>query len=386
VPLSGLGDAAPWAFVLVQRAAAVLAVVLAFRLARRLAGGSAAAGALGAVGVALCSGFAVHAAAGLAEGVLLALALAGAEAWRTGRPRWALACGVGCALLRVETWPFLVAAGAVAWHRRPQDRPLLTAAAVLVPAAWLVPELLGSGDPLRSGARARIPNPGQPALAEVPALASLRAAAGVVPWPLWAGVGWLTWAAARRGDARARAELAPAAAGAAWIALVAVMAQAGFSGEPRYALPGAALLAIAGAAGLARAARRAPVPASVAVLAALATVPAADELLRLPAAQGHQWRLQAELAGAIDAAGGREAVLRCGQPYVGPLRGPLMAYRLQVAKRRVEPDDPPRAPGVVFRSARRAGGPATPAAPAGFHRVARAGPWEVLSTCAVREA
>ena len=75
VPLSALGGAAPWAFVLLQRAAAVLALVLAFRLTRRLAGGSLAAGALGAGGVALCGGFAVHAAAGLSEGLLIAASL-----------------------------------------------------------------------------------------------------------------------------------------------------------------------------------------------------------------------------------------------------------------------------------------------------------------------
>jgi hypothetical protein len=115
-------------------------------------------------------------------------------------------------------------------------------------------------------------------------------------------------------------------------------------------------------------------------------VPAVGEVRRLPAAQEHQWRLQADLAAAIRAAGGRDAVLRCGRPYVGPLRGPLMAYRLHVAKRRVEPDDPPRGAGVVFRSARSPGGPVAPDAPPAFRRVARAGAWEIRSTCPVREA
>ena len=39
---------------------------------------------------------------------------------------------------------------------------------------------------------------------------------------------------------------------------------------------------------------------------------------------------------------GRERVLACGRPYVGPLKGPLTAYRLDVPKRTVEPDEPPR--------------------------------------------
>ena len=70
----------------------------------------------------------------------------------------------------------------------PGRAALLAALAVLVPAAWFVPEWLGSGDVLRSGARARVPNPGQPALAEVPALASLWAAAKLLLVPLWMGV------------------------------------------------------------------------------------------------------------------------------------------------------------------------------------------------------
>ena len=117
----------------------------------------------------------------------------------------------GCALLRVEAWPFAAAAGVVLWRARPQDRALLAALAAAIPAAWLVPELIGSGDILRSGARARVPNPGQPALADVPALAALREAVALPLWPLWIGVAALV--ALRRWAA-----LVPAAAGAAWIA------------------------------------------------------------------------------------------------------------------------------------------------------------------------
>ncbi|MEX2413770.1 MAG: hypothetical protein WD399_08950, partial [Thermoleophilaceae bacterium] len=228
--LSVLGGAAPAAWVLVARVGAILALWLAFRLGRRLAadvvagadeaegramatggwrlaagvGGGAgeadgramtvvggwpvAAGVLAAAGVALSGAYLSYAATGIVTGWLLALALAGVEAWRAGRRRLALACGVGCALLQVESWPFLLAFGLVLWRRRAQDRVLLAAAALAVPALWFVPELLGSGDLLRSAERAQIPNPGQPALAEVPAVASVHEAAVLVAWPLWAGV------------------------------------------------------------------------------------------------------------------------------------------------------------------------------------------------------
>src|SRR6185503_1547854 len=183
---------------------------------------------------------------------------------------------------------------------------------------WFGPEWLGSGDVLRSGGRARIPNPGQPALAEVPALASLWAAAKLLLVPLWVGV----VLALREPRVRALA-----VAGGAWVALVAAMAQAGFSGEPRYALPGVALLAVAAAA---ERPRRPALLAAAAAVLAVAVLPALAEVRGVRAAQAHQWALARDLDQAVAAAGGRDAVLACGRPYVGRYRGPLMAYTLQV--------------------------------------------------------
>lgn len=370
--LAPLGSAAPWLWVLVARAGAIAAVVLAFRLARDLAGGSLGAGLVAAAGVLVTGAFAQQSAAGMSEGLLLAFALGAVQAWRSGRSRLALGCALACGLVRVEAWPFLVVAGALAWPRRPQDRPLYAAAAVLVPAAWFVPELLGSGDLLRSGSRARIPNPGQPALAEFPFGASLREALALVPWPLWVGT-----AAAALTSRRA---LLPAAAGGAWIVIVAAMAQAGFSGEARYAVPGAALIAISGAAGLALAAHRWRAPVVVVALAAL-ILPNASRIVDIQAAQAHRWRLQNDLARAIDAAGGRDAVLRCGTPYVGPLRGPLAAYALDVPKEAIEPDAPPTPPGTIFRSPLQAGDRPAPEAPPAFTLVARRGIVRVHTAC-----
>ena len=74
-------------------------------------------------------------------------------------------------------------------------------------------------------------------------------------------------------------------------------------------------------------------------------------------------------------------MLACGRPYVGPYRGPLMAYALNVTKRTVEPDAAPRAPGVVFRA--RLTDRSVPAPRAGppFRAAARVGEWEVLRSC-----
>ncbi len=396
--LAPLGSAAPVVWVVMVRAAAGAALVLAYGLGRELAAGREAAprrwapvagGALAVAGVALAGGFALETARGGEAPLVIAAALGAIACWRAGRLRAALALGAACALLRVEAWPFLALAGVVAWRSEPRTRALLGALAVLVPAAWFVPEWLGSGDVLRSGARARVPNPGQPALADVPALASLWAAAKLLLVPLWLGV----VLALREPLTRA-----PALAGGAWVVLVALMAQAGFSGEPRYALPGVALLAVAGAAGAAGAAQAwapsawlrhadgAHAPVGLRIVAAAAVlvvaVVALTELRDVRSAQAHQWALARDLDAAVRAAGGRQAVLACGRPYVGPYRGPLMAYALDVTKRTVEPDDRPQAPGVVFRARLTSASDPAPEAGPPFEAAARVGEWQVLRSCA----
>ena len=388
--LSFLGDAAPWLWVTIARAGALLALLLSFQLGSRLAGGSFVAGAVAVAGVALCGNYLDLVSAGIISGWLLALALAGLEAWRAGRIGLALACAVACGLLQVEAWPFLALLGAVAWRRRDVDRRAIAAAALAVPALWFIPEWLGSGDLLRSAERARVPNPGQPALADVPAIESIEQAAPLLLWPLWLGVAALVTVAWRR-PGTSRQALLPAAVGLTWVAIVAGMAQiVGFSGEPRYALPGMALIAISGAVGLVSAGRPPTRPptalllAAVLGLVALAAVPRIENVVKLRDAQAYQWQLSTDLADAIDAAGGRDAVLRCGTAFVGPHRGPLMAYQLDVPKQTVEPDLPPEPPGTVFRSRRAASVRVEPETIRGFDPLTRTKRWQVAQACRVR--
>jgi hypothetical protein len=380
--LAPLGGAAPEAWVILARAGMVFAVILAFGLGRDLAG--LAGGVVAAAGVAFTGDLIGYSAAGAEPGWTIALALGGIAAWRADRPRAALACGVGCALLRVEAWPFLLAFGIVLWRTRPQDRALLVGCAAAIPALWFVPEWLGSGDLLRSGARARMPNPGQPATEAVPALAALREAATLPLWPLWAGAIALFAVPRHEGAGLARGAVTPArgllVAGLTWIALVAVMAQAGFSGEPRYSLPGAALVAIAGAVGLVAVARDRRATAWLA--AALLLVAAAPKLADLPDLredQAYQRDLHGDLAAVIDRAGGRDALLLCGRPYVGELRGPLLAYHLDVEKRRVA--FVPRPPGAVFLSRIAPDAPVEPVTGPAFTPRARVPLWEVRTAC-----
>lgn len=385
--LAPFGPAAPWLWVLVARAAALAAVPLAFALAWRLSGRSVAAGVLAAGAVVLCEGALALDAAGLTEGALVTLALAGIEAFRRERDGLLLACALAAALLRVEAWPVLAGVLILVWRRGTIDRRLAIGSLAAVPAAWFVPELLGSGDLLRSGARARIVEPGQPGLAQVPFAASLREAIELVPWPLVGAAGLLAIGAGRDRAPAARRALAPGLLGLGWLVLVAAMAQAGFSGESRYALPGAMLIALSGASAIGLALRRLARPAAAAggliavALVGLATVPALEAAGRLPAQQAYAHDLRAGLRDAIEAAGGRGRVLACGVPHVGQLRGPMLAYALDVPRHLVEPDEPARPPATVFRSALREGDPVTPLAPAGFPRVAATPKWEVLAAC-----
>jgi hypothetical protein len=188
--------------------------------------------------------------------------------------------------------------------------------------------VVGLGRAAALGERARIPNPGQPATAERPALETLREAGGVVaraarrcsPSSLAAG------GAARRdrrGVDRARR----------------AHERGGFSGEGRYLLPGAALLAVAGAAGAAR--LPAPAVAVAVVAVAIAAVPRADDLAELPGRLDHQRMLATDVEHAVDRAGGPEAILACGRPAVGRYRGTLLAWHLDVPKRTVRADGGP---------------------------------------------
>ncbi len=365
--LAAAGELAPEAWLWVARAGALLAVGLAARVAWRVGGGAAGA-SLAAAGVALTAGFAWHGAVGNAEGVTLALGLAAIDRALDGRPRAALALGAAAALLRPEAYVLVLLAGL--WLAPARCRPVLVAVAVLLPLAWVVPEWLGSGDPLRSGARAQVPNPGQPATAAVPGLASLEAGLGLVLLPLLVAAG--AAAVAARGAPRRIALL-----GAAWLAEVALMAQlAGTSGEPRYALPGAALLAVGGGAALGALGRPAVVRAAVALVAVAAVLrldATAGELRRA----GDEAELYAALPEAVARAGGPRAVLACGPPVTGRYRGPAVAYALGVPKRVVRFD--PAAGGVLLRSRIRRAAPVRPAAPAGARVLARSARWEVTA-------
>ena len=391
-PLSVLGSATPAVWMGLMRACAALSLLLAYRVGARLAG--PLAGAVAALSLALSADLYRTALLGSAEPVLIALTLGALDRHMAGRRDWALVLVALAGLIRPEAWVLLGAYGLYLWLRAPGLRPLVAVAVVLPPALWLGLDWIGSGDPLHASSTATEATEGSAAHASVPAFEVVRRAADavIVPTLVLAAVGLA--AAARRRD---RAVLSLAALALAWIALVAIMAEVGFTGTRRYlAAPAAALCLVAGVgfAWLLDAVRerRARIALAGAV-AALALAPAllrAREDARMLSVARSQADQRDELRRAVAGAGGRAAVLRAGRPAINPWLQTTLAWELHVALSGVQatwassrrhPHWAP--PALVFRAPARLAGP-RPALPAGASTavVARSGRWRVLRAAA----
>src|SRR5918999_1404336 len=205
-------------------------------------------------------------------GALLAVALMlwAVERHLDGRRGHALALGALVCLLRPELFPFLAAYVLwLAWIE-PGRRRVVAALLLAIPLAWVVPEWIGSGDPLDGGSQARSEPYWSLSHAERPWLRALErvhnhaglavellAAAAVV-----AAGAVRRWAVPALAAAlRQRAVLALTAAAALEAALFVAMTQAGFSGNPRYVLPALAVLCVLPGVGAARTAQAAPAAA-----------------------------------------------------------------------------------------------------------------------------
>jgi hypothetical protein len=252
-PLALLGDAAPKAWLLVARTGWICAPLLAGLLAARLSGegtgrwrwvaAAVAAGSVALTGDSFTPPLRQFT-GGLSEPLLVALVLGAIWAALDDRPAVALGLGTAAALLRPECWPFLVLWVFYASRERPRLRAAAIVVAVLVPLTWLVPDLVGAGNPLEGGETARAggiePLDGLEVLGR--ALAAPLAA-------IWIGLALLLWRERRELDRPLQVLLAGALA---WILLVALMAVAGWAGLPRFLAPATAVLAVLGAVGIAR--------------------------------------------------------------------------------------------------------------------------------------
>jgi hypothetical protein len=390
-PFSLFGGAAPDLWLVVSRAGALLAIAMAFRLARRLASPGNwgfAAGLAAAAALVTSTGFIRSMWPGYSEGLLIAFLLWAVESHLDGHRRRALVLGVIAALLRPESWLFVGAYGLwLAW-RAPATRRLVAACGAAVLALWFLPELWGSGHLLRAAERANNPDPQSPAYAAHPAQEVVKEFGLALTWPLFALAGVaFGYALVRRGRDRDLPALALAGGGVAWLALVAVMTEAGYSGNPRYLMPVTAVTCVLAGVGLARTLDLVPSPRralvrgviAVAVVAAVAAVivdrPRVDAVtdgLRSDADLNHQ------LATVVARAGGPKAVLACGHPITGAYQVPALAWDLHVHTIRIGLGAPP--PAVVFRADRSVRMPPVPRQPP-YHTIATAGRWQVYGAC-----
>jgi hypothetical protein len=312
------GDAAPELWLVVARAGWLLVPLLAWRLAGRLAperfGGRErlAAAAIAALGVLLLhdpfTSLLRQFAGGLSEPLLVALVLAAVDRQLADRPGQALALAAVAALLRPETWPLLAVYGVWLARARAVRPAVLVAVAIGVPALWLVPDLLGSGDALTGASRARSAT-GSP----IPeGFESIGRSLDLVLWGLWPAAAYAALGAHRRGDSRV---VAVGALALAWIGVVAAMAAFGYAGLPRFAAPAAALVCVLGAIGLVELAADA-VRVRALVAGAIAVSILVQASIRIGELPGEVERAAdfdegvESLAGLVDRAGPR--IVACG--------------------------------------------------------------------------
>jgi hypothetical protein len=372
------GGAAPALWLVIARAGGLLAVAGAAALAGRLAGTVAAVAA--AAAMALSDWWLFNSALGNSEGLLAAGALWAVVAQLAGRHRVALALLLAAALLRPEAWPFLGVY--TLWLRRTGREPLAVLAAALlpVPLLWFGPDVLGAGGALGASEAARgTATPQSAVYADFPALQVLADFAELLTVPALLAAA----AGAALGGTIARRL---AAAAVAWVALVAVMTQAGYAGNPRYNVAAAAVGCVLAGVGVAALARR-PAPAFVAWLLAAALAAGvlaftAGDLSGQLGELGDRAGRRTQLDALVETVGA-DAIGACGPARtVQPMKA-MLAWRLGVPMEHLA--DPPRAPAAVFRSSPGyEGEPAGPPVPAGFGRLAQRGGWELVAACRPR--
>jgi hypothetical protein len=242
------GGAAPALWLVLARAGGLLAIAGAAALAGRLAGAVASVAA--AAAMALSDWWLLNTALGNSEGLLAAAAVWAVVAQLAGRHRIALALLLAAALLRPEAWPFLGGYALWLWRTGREPLGLLAVTLLPVPLLWFGPDVLGAGGALGASSAARgTASPQSAVYADFPALEVLADFAELLTIPALLAAA----AGAALGGTIARRL---AAAGLAWVALVAVMTQAGYAGNPRYNVAAAAVGCVLAGVGVAALARR----------------------------------------------------------------------------------------------------------------------------------
>jgi hypothetical protein len=407
------GSAAPDMWLVIGRAGAIVAVAMVFRLCLRLTrhlspeldrergigrlaeslAPAVLAGMIACIGLVFTGSFITSTALGYSEGLMTALVLIAVERHLDGSPRQAFAVGFFAALDRPEIWLFWGPYGLWLWWKDPGARKLVIALFAMIPVLWFLPEYWGSGHFFRGVTRAHTPRSNSPAFASCPFCTELgRHAWPTVPTRIklvaiaaMAAAAFQLWRVSRTRDklslvgAREHglaAILGAGLLGFGWWIVIAVMTQAGFSGNDRYLVLGAALIEIAGGVGWGwaaielarlvprvrkswgeRSARGRTLVAAALLGILFLLVPqwfgGLFHLRRTHRALAYQALLRKDAAAAVSRIGGPRAVLACGSVMTEGFQVPMLAYDLGVHTSWVQASPlelpPPPAPNVIFQ-------------------------------------
>jgi hypothetical protein len=396
--LAPTGSLEPLLWLLIARAATLLSLAIAFRLGRRL--GGLGAGVLAAIGLAVSNEFLGYLfVQGMSEPMATATVLAAVDNHLESRRRWALVWLIAAGLLRPEAWPFLFAYCVwLAYDKSTRRRVVAGVVAVGIPLSWFVIDWFGSRQFFRSAGAATRQSQGGPLLSRSPGLATLRetwhlmSAPFLVLFVLGFGAALLAW---RRGG-RSTPAVWLGLGALAWLAVDAVLAQGRFAtGAPRYLLPGVGLASVVAAVFVADIARvvlrRWSGSRAGLALVVLGCALLGAALVPRVINTGHQVdagvrvgkaavRLRASLPHAIALAGGRNAVVDCGQVTTQNFQVPLVSWQL-----RLPIADVVITPGTTGTVLQAGGGPRIPAGVTGYRTLGRVGPfdavWTVVTTC-----
>lgn len=309
--LSLAGGAAPSLWLFVARTGGLLSLVLAFRVAARLAG--PVAGVVAALAIACMGRWLREMAHGYTEPLAAALFLGALDRHLEGREEQAYLLISAAALARPDLWPLALLYGA-GWLWRRGSRALVVAGALAVPALWVVPDRLGSGEWLHGIMSARAVTGAGPAASAD----ALTAAVALVGPPVLVLAAIATLLSAREQD---RTTLALAALAVLWGGGLFLAMLAGYPASERYFFLPAVLLCVLAGCGAARALAAPSGPRArliAAVVLAVLALPwlvhrgaKSAEVIRASVARAE---IQADLRTALERAGGARRVLRLGRP------------------------------------------------------------------------
>jgi hypothetical protein len=360
------GGAAPTLWVATARWGGLLGLVAAWRLASRLMGGGRAgqaAGLLAVAGIVLTQDWFYYFFHGASEVVLIGASLWAIDRLLEGRHAQAFVLAVAASLIRPEWWPFLGLYALWLWFRLPawrtvRMRLLILAGLALIPVLWFGPPWVGSGQPFLAASHAAKYNGhlGSSPLRTVTARGvDLQVLPALIAGIVAVVLGWV------RG--RDRLLLAMGVAVIAWWVVVVGMTLDGYPGLERFFLPAAALTCVLGGVGIVRLAQlagglspRANLVPAVAVIAGVVlvavSIPLSSDAITaareaFPANQASA-DSQSQLAAAVRAGGGHDAVYPCKTSFAAVNHGmqTSLAWKLHVTLEKV--GTAMRAPGVDF--------------------------------------